>query len=130
MSMTVATQTRATPKTEVTPEELLAMPDGGHYELVDGELRERNVSVLSNLVAAEVNRIVGNHSRNHDLGWVFATELGYRCFPWKASEVGRADVTLIRRERYSWEQLTHDGFMMTPRPTTSDPGSPSPAESD
>ena len=25
---------------EVTPEELLAMPDGGHYELIDGELRD------------------------------------------------------------------------------------------
>jgi Uma2 family endonuclease len=25
--------------------------------------------------------------------------------------VRRADVSFIRRERYSWDQLTHDGFM-------------------
>ena len=52
MSTMVATQPEVTSKTEVTPEELLAMPDGGHYELIDGELKERKVSVLSNLVAA------------------------------------------------------------------------------
>ena len=56
MSTMVATEPEATPKAEVTPEELLAMPDGGHYELIDGELRERNVSVLSNLIAAEITR--------------------------------------------------------------------------
>ena len=111
MSTMVATQPAVTSKTEVTPEELLAMPDGGHYELIDGELKERRVSALSNLVAAEVNRIVGNHCRAHHSGWVFAAELGYRCFPWKPSKVRRADVSFIRRDRYSWQQLTHDGFM-------------------
>ncbi len=50
MSTMVATQPEIAlspafpPQTEITPEELLAMPDGGHYELVDGELRERKVS--------------------------------------------------------------------------------------
>ncbi len=47
MSTMVATQPEAPPqKVEVTPEELLSMPDGGHYELVDGELKERNVSPI------------------------------------------------------------------------------------
>jgi len=39
MSTMIATDPDATPKAEVTPDELLAMPDGGHYELIDGELR-------------------------------------------------------------------------------------------
>ena len=34
-----------------TPEDLLAMPDRKSYELVDGHLVERNVSVLSSWVA-------------------------------------------------------------------------------
>ncbi len=58
MSTMVATEPEVMPKTEVTPEELLAMPDGGHYELIDGELKERRVSFLSNLVAAEVTAIL------------------------------------------------------------------------
>ena len=114
MSTMVATQPEVTTKTEVTPEELLAMPDGGHYELIDGELKERKVSVLSNLVTAEVNRLLGNHCQARNLGWIFAAELGYRCFPWKPKKVRRADVTFISRDRYSWQQLTQDGFMTIP----------------
>ncbi len=64
MSTMVATQPEIAlspafpPHTEISPEELLAMPDGGHYELVDGELRERKVSALSNLIAMEISGIL------------------------------------------------------------------------
>ena len=47
MSTIAATRAIASPRREITPEELLAMPDGGHYELIDGELRERSMSLLS-----------------------------------------------------------------------------------
>lgn len=90
------------------------MPDGGHFELIDGELRERKVSVLSNFVAAEVNRVLGNHCRALSSGWLFAAELGYRCFPWNPKKVRRADVSFIRHDRYSLEQLSEDGFMTIP----------------
>jgi Uma2 family endonuclease len=114
MSTMVATEAAVSPKTEVTPEELLAMPDGGHYELIDGELKERRVSALSNLIALEIGSILRNHCRQHNAGWLFACELGYRCFPWKPSKVRRADVSFIRYERYSWEQLSADGFTSIP----------------
>ena len=114
MSTMVATQAEVTTKTEVTPEELLAMPDGGHYELIDGELKERRVSVLSNFIALEIGGVLRDHCRQHDSGWLFAAELGYRCFPWKPGKVRRADVTFIRRDRYSLEQLSADGFMTIP----------------
>jgi hypothetical protein len=55
MSTMIASQAAATPKIAVTPEELLAMPDGGHYELIDGELKERRVSALSNAFASTTN---------------------------------------------------------------------------
>ncbi len=120
MSTMVATQPEITPSpafpphAEITPEELLAMPDGGHYELVDGELRERKVGALSNLVAFEVGRLVGNHCREHDLGWLFAADHGYRCFSWKPRQVRRADVTFIRKDRYPWNQLSEDGYTTIP----------------
>jgi Uma2 family endonuclease len=96
---------------EVTPEELLAMPDGGHYELIDGELRERNVGALSNLVTIRVGTMLENHCRPHDLGWLFSSEQGYQCFPEKPRRVRRADVSFVRRERYSLEEIERDGFM-------------------
>src|SRR5262245_37848271 len=39
----VGLEPEAMPRADVAPEELLAMPDGGHYELIDGEMRERHV---------------------------------------------------------------------------------------
>src|SRR4051794_28045676 len=109
MSTMVATQSDVTPKSDVTPEELLGMSDGGHYELIDGELRERNVSALSNLIASEIGGILRNYCHQNKLGWLFAADHGYRCFPWKPGQVRRADVSFIRRERYPWRQLSGDG---------------------
>ena len=37
--------------TMVTPEELLEMPDGDRYELIDGELVERNTGAESSRIA-------------------------------------------------------------------------------
>ncbi len=41
-------------KTKITPDDLLAMPDQKNYELVGGELVEKNVSALSSWVGLEV----------------------------------------------------------------------------
>jgi Uma2 family endonuclease len=101
---------RSAVRSEVTPEELMAMPDGGHYELVDGELRERKVSALSNLIALEISGLLHRQCRPHDLGWLFAADHGYQCFPWSPKRVRRPDVAFIRRERYSWEEIAADGF--------------------
>ena len=110
MSTMVATEPEMKPKAEVTPEELLAMPDGGHYELIDGELRERSVSFLSNIVAAECDhRSCETTVASTNLGWILASELGYRCFPWKPRRIRRADVSFFRADRVSKERLS-EGF--------------------
>jgi Uma2 family endonuclease len=109
MSTMVATEPEVMPKAEVTPEELLAMPDGGHYELIDGELKERRVSFLSNLVAAEVTGILRDHCRSQNIGWILAAELGYRCFPWKPRRIRRADVSFFGADRVTKERLS-EGF--------------------
>jgi Uma2 family endonuclease len=109
MSTMVATEPEVMPKAEVTPEELLAMPDGGHYELIDGELKERNVSVLSSRVAVKVSTVLNNYSDQTGAGIVLESELGYRCFPWKPRRILRADVSFIRADRMSEERLS-EGF--------------------
>jgi len=109
MSTMVATEPEVMPKAEVTPEELLVMPDGGHYELIDGELRERNVSVYSSRVAVKVSKILDNYCDQTGAGIVLESELGYRCFPWKPRRVRRVDVAFIRADRLS-EQLLSAGF--------------------
>jgi Uma2 family endonuclease len=114
MSTIVATEPEVQSNGAITPEDLLAMPDGGHYELIDGELKERHVGALSNLIALEISGILRDYCRAHDLGWLFAADHGYRCFPWIPGRVRRADVTFIRKERYPWVKLSSDGYTTIP----------------
>jgi Uma2 family endonuclease len=104
---------RTKPQKDVTPEDLLAMPDGGRFELVDGKLRELKVSLLSTVIAALITRILGNHCHAHSSGWIPSAELGYQCFSWKPGQVRRADVSFIRAERVTAERW-HEGFCPIP----------------
>lgn len=94
-----AEPTVISPSKKVTPEELATMPDGESYELVDGDLRGRNVSKLSSFVAARMVRFIGNHCDPENLGWVFGADLGYRCFPTRPNQVRKPDASFIKRER-------------------------------
>jgi Uma2 family endonuclease len=104
--------TIAEPKT-YTPDDLLAMPDRKRYELVDGNLVERNVSVLSSLVAFELGGLIRDHCRTHTPVWIFGADCGYRCFPGHPGKVRKPDVSLILRDRLPAEQLT-EGFLTLP----------------
>ena len=86
-------------RTDVTPEELLAMPDGERYELVDGGPVERTMSLLASRVEMTLGRILDAHCVQDDLGWVLGPSGGYRCFPWKPGTVRRPDLSFIKRDR-------------------------------
>ena len=64
-----------------TPEDLLSLSDGDRFELVDGRLVEMNVSLWSSYVAGDLYRRLGNHCRDHHLGWVLPEGTSYQCFP-------------------------------------------------
>jgi Uma2 family endonuclease len=102
------------PRTRYTPDDLLAMPDRKSYELVDGNLVERNVSALSSQVAAKLNRLVGNHCEANNLSWYFDSECGYRCFPDDPTKVRRADVSYLRRDRLPLERLSEGYVRVAP----------------
>lgn len=76
-----------------TPEELLLMEDGSHFELLDGELRERNVSRYSSLAAARVVRFLLGVADAIG-GEAYPPDLGYRIFT-DPSRVRRAEASLI-----------------------------------
>jgi Uma2 family endonuclease len=93
-----------------TPEDLLTMPDGDHYELVDGHLVERNVSYLSSFVGGRIHRLVGNYCEDNNLGWVAPADTGFQCYPDAPNKVRRPDATFIRLERMSVEEASEDGY--------------------
>jgi len=93
-----------------TLEELLAMPDGDRYELVDGHLMEKNMGSMSQFVGTRLARLLGNHCEPIGLAYVF-TECGYTCFPSKPKKMRRPDVSCCRSDRLPFEEIG-DGFIV------------------
>ena len=82
-----------------TPDDLLAMPDGGAYELVNGQLVERRMSEESSWVAGEVYGRLREIVRGSNLGWVFPEGTGYQCFREDPGRVRKPDASFVRRDQ-------------------------------
>jgi Uma2 family endonuclease len=85
-------------KTRYTPEYLLAMPDGKNFELVNGELVERNMGWYSCWIAGRLHYLLTNYCDANELGW---TAPGDASFPDDPNKVRKANVSFIRIERLS-----------------------------
>lgn len=90
---------------EITPEQLLEMPEGDHYELIDGKLVERHMGAKSNRVAVRVSRFLDEHAQTHGQGHVFSSDCGYRCFDWKPLQVRKPDVSVVVPGRLKDEEI-------------------------
>ena len=97
--------------TRYTPEDLLSMPDGDRYELVNGNLVERNMSFWSSYVAGRLFGMLSTHCEANKLGWVVPEGTSYRCFPDERAKVRRADVSFLRLQRLSSEQALEEGHI-------------------
>jgi Uma2 family endonuclease len=82
-----------------TPEELLTMPDGDRYELVDGRLVERDMGAQSSHIAAVLIRLLDMYVTTQKLGLVFATDCGYQIFADHPNQVRFPDASFIARGR-------------------------------
>jgi len=91
MSTATATEVRRS-----TPEDLLAMPDGEGYELVDGQLVSRKMGAESSFVGGRLYWRLAPFSEEHDLGITWPADNGYQCFPHQPSLVRRPDVSFVR----------------------------------
>lgn len=102
------------PSTPVlTPEDLLRMPDGDNYELVDGKLVERHVSAESSRVALNIGSFLHAEAMRSGVATTFGADLGYQCFPDLPNHVRKPDASLIRNDRLA--ALQEDpGYMPIP----------------
>jgi Uma2 family endonuclease len=87
--------TLATTVMPYTPEDLLALPDYGRYELIDGHLVERNMGAKSSYVATNLLVLMGYFVRSNRLGFVFQTDCGYQIFAEAPGRVRFADGSFI-----------------------------------
>ena len=96
-----------------TPADLLKMSDGDRYELVDGNLVERDRSFWSSYVGGELYGLLWLYCREQKLGWVVPEGVSYQCFADAPSRVRRADVSFLRADRLSLQQATGEGHLRT-----------------
>lgn len=82
-----------------SPEELLNLPDGPRYELIDGQLVERKRGARFSRIAAVLIRLLDQYAHAQGLGLVFATDCGYQIFPNNPSRVRYPDGSFIKRGR-------------------------------
>lgn len=92
-----------------TPEDLLTMPGGEHFELVEGRLVEHKMSFWSSYVAGVIFGMLDRFCRENRLGWVLPEGTSFQCFPALPGRVRRADVSFIRLQRVSLAQATTEG---------------------
>ena len=78
-----------------TPEDLLAMPDGHRFDLVDGHLVERNMGAES-VDRSQINRYLGNYAETSQHGLVLGPDCGYQIFPDDPNRVRFPDGSFIR----------------------------------
>ena len=91
-----------------TPEDLLTMPDGKHYELVDGELVETHMSMESVWIQGQVYEQINQFVKRNRLGMAFTDGLTYRCFAELEADpdrIRRPDCSFIRAGRTSSDQF-------------------------
>jgi Uma2 family endonuclease len=108
MSTAVATTT------DYTPEDLLAMPDGKSYELVGGQLVERNMGAESSWVGGELYARLRQHGQEHQLGWALPADTGYQCFPHAPGLVRKPDVSFVRYGRLPGGMLPQGWIKIRP----------------
>ena len=82
-----------------SPEDLLIMPDGEQYELVNGQLQEKAMSGLCSWVGLEVGARIRNFAVEHELGWAFGSDAGYQCFPDAPDKVRKPDVSFVAKHK-------------------------------
>lgn len=92
-----------------TPEDLLTMRDGELYELVDGRLVERKMSIWSSYVSGVIFGLLDPYCRENRLGWVFPEGTSFQCFPALPGRVRKPDVSFLRLQRLSLAQATTEG---------------------
>jgi Uma2 family endonuclease len=93
------------PPRVLSVEEFVALPDSIGYELIEGVLTERKpMGALSDYVATQFSRHLGNFAADRAAGHVFGAETTYHCFAHEATG-RRADASFIGRGRLPGERI-------------------------
>ena len=77
------------------PEDLLTIPDGDHYELIDGRLKKKVMGAESDKVALRIGGWLDQFCLQNKCGIAFGSQTGFRCFPKNPKMVRKPDAAVI-----------------------------------
>lgn len=97
-----------------TADDLLRMPDGDRFELVDGKLVEKAMGAESSYVGWRLSRILGNYCESPFLGYVFPADTSYQFMPGRPNLVRKPDVSFVRLGRLPNEALPGGHIRLAP----------------
>ena len=83
-----------------TPEDLLALPEAGRYELLDGHLVERHLGATASDLAARLLRLLGFVTDAQARGLLCGADCGYHMFADDPHRVRYADGACMCRGRF------------------------------
>ncbi len=100
----------ATIAKKYTPEDLLAMPDDGKsYELVNGELVEKQMGWNSSRIGGRVYHLLESFLEANPIGRAAPADASYQCFPDDPTKVRRPDASVVRFDRLPAERGEPEG---------------------
>jgi Uma2 family endonuclease len=102
------------PQPTYTADDLLALPDGDHFELVDGRLVEKQMGAESSYIGGRLGRLLGAYCESPFSGWVLPADASYQFLPDRPNLVRKPDVSFIRLGRLPNEVLPTGHIRLPP----------------
>jgi len=96
------------------PEDLLKMPDGDHYELIDGVPVEKHMGAESDEIGLILASLLSRFIREHKLGHAFGPKTGYVCFPSDPKLLRLPDVSFIAKGRLKGDKAPKGHITIAP----------------
>ena len=95
-----------------TPDDLLTIPDGDRYELVDGHLVERNMGSWAAVVEGNIYYLLRCHGFGKLLGLTLNASVSYQCFP--NNRVRKPDVSFLLAGRLLDDRVPEGHITIAP----------------
>jgi Uma2 family endonuclease len=92
------------------PDDLLRMPDGDRYELIDGVPVEKMMGAKADRIGTILIGFLVPYCRANKLGLVYGAATGYQCFPNRPRQVRLPDVSFVATGRLPNDE-TPDGYI-------------------
>ncbi len=104
--MVAAARTR-----QATPEDLLRDPELKNFELANGHLVEKDVSLLSSYLAGRFFGRANNHVEARKLGWCLPDNTSIQCYQEEPNRVRKPDFLFVKAGRLTQADFNEDGHL-------------------